>query len=593
MNIKKNLFFLCVIMYSSFYAQQSIIDSLENELENPLSTKEKLENLISLGHHYSMIDPDKGLIKLDSAIEIALERKDSFRLALAYSNKGKNYVSLGLDSLAFEFYDNSEKIYELIDSTDALSKAFFNRGLFYSQRSDFKNAVKYVNKAFDIFSSNRDTLLMGYALGALGFYKTQLSDYVGSMDDFTRSLSLLELINKEESIFYGTAQGNMGVLYQKLNQFENAKELHLKALEIFIAHDHQFLMASQFMELGNVYENQNNLKKALYNYKAGLEINKITQNMTNIASSYSNIGLVYSHLEEYSKALSYFDSASIINKRLKDYGKLCINYHNRGETYYYLNDIQNAKKSFDSSLEYAKDLSNLRIIYETKTWIAHLDSIQGNFKNAYATLHEADIIRDSIMSHNKLEEIANLKAKYEYDKKKAVLQVKFEKDKELNQAKIRQQIFVRNMIIGGSALAMILLITGFFLIRRKREAELKMKLSKAELKTLKAQLNPHFIFNTLNSINDYISKNERTTASNYLTRFSKMMRKILDNSREEEITLEEEIEFLEAYIKLEQERLEHRFNYTISVSKELNTNEIFIPLSSTLKTELFRIIKND
>ena len=92
-------------------------------------------------------------------------------------------------------------------------------------------------------------------------------------------------------------------------------------------------------------------------------------------------------------------------------------------------------------------------------------------------------------------------------------------------------------------------------------------------------MNPHFIFNTLNSINDYILQNKKDVASHYLTQFSAMMRKILDNSKEEEVPLNEEIEFLETYIKLEQQRLANKFTYSIKVDNGINTEETLVPPS--------------
>lgn len=103
------------------------------------------------------------------------------------------------------------------------------------------------------------------------------------------------------------------------------------------------------------------------------------------------------------------------------------------------------------------------------------------------------------------------------------------------------------------------------------------KLKEAEMQTLRSQMNPHFIFNTLNSINSYIIENKREVASEYLTTFSKLMRNILDLSKQETITLEKEISTLNLYLELESLRLENKFDYSIIVDKELSSELIKIP----------------
>ena len=90
-------------------------------------------------------------------------------------------------------------------------------------------------------------------------------------------------------------------------------------------------------------------------------------------------------------------------------------------------------------------------------------------------------------------------------------------------------------------------------------------------------MNPHFIFNALNTIQSYVYCNDKNSASNYLGKFSDLMRKILDNSRNEKITLEEEINVLQLYIDIERARFGDRFFARIDTDPGLDTENIFIP----------------
>ncbi len=116
----------------------------------------------------------------------------------------------------------------------------------------------------------------------------------------------------------------------------------------------------------------------------------------------------------------------------------------------------------------------------------------------------------------------------------------------------------------------------------KKEAEhilmaTKQKMSEVEMQALRAQMNPHFIFNCLNSINRYIVKSDQITASLYLTRFAKLIRLILDNSNSKNVILSNELEALRLYIEMESLRFDKKFDYTIQVDEGINTDSIEMP----------------
>ncbi len=116
-------------------------------------------------------------------------------------------------------------------------------------------------------------------------------------------------------------------------------------------------------------------------------------------------------------------------------------------------------------------------------------------------------------------------------------------------------------------------------IQKKAEEKnaLNKKFSELNLNALRSQMNPHFTFNVLNSIKYYIAKNDPESAQLYISKFSKLIRLILDQSRTEYITLSEEIEMLRLYMELEELRFENKFTYAINIDEKLNSEEIEIP----------------
>lgn len=113
--------------------------------------------------------------------------------------------------------------------------------------------------------------------------------------------------------------------------------------------------------------------------------------------------------------------------------------------------------------------------------------------------------------------------------------------------------------------------------KEKVKRNYERRIAEVEMHALRAQMNPHFMFNSLNSINNFILKNDPDNASGYLTKFSRLMRLILDNSRSEWVLLENELKALELYIELEVVRFDHVFEYEIDVAPDVNVGATSVP----------------
>ncbi|TAF72585.1 MAG: hypothetical protein EAZ53_15515 [Bacteroidetes bacterium] len=97
------------------------------------------------------------------------------------------------------------------------------------------------------------------------------------------------------------------------------------------------------------------------------------------------------------------------------------------------------------------------------------------------------------------------------------------------------------------------------------------------LKSLRSQMNPHFIFNSLNAVNHFIIQNKELEANKFIADFSKLMRMVMENSQEDFISLDKEIEIIKMYLKLENQRFEDKFSYDFKINPEIETEAIKIP----------------
>ena len=132
----------------------------------------------------------------------------------------------------------------------------------------------------------------------------------------------------------------------------------------------------------------------------------------------------------------------------------------------------------------------------------------------------------------------------------------------------------------GVMLEIFIFAMGLGILMKRREDErssLNKEMEKVKLRALQTQMNPHFIFNSLNSIRSYMIKNETKEASGYLSKFSRLIRQILEYSSEEYITLKQELQILSLYIQIEQLRFRDEFGFSINVEKEINEEELMVP----------------
>jgi len=143
-----------------------------------------------------------------------------------------------------------------------------------------------------------------------------------------------------------------------------------------------------------------------------------------------------------------------------------------------------------------------------------------------------------------------------------------------------------NMVLYGSLLPLALTFVFLFFVVyrnrrekafRKREFQLELSRSDMEMKALRSQVNPHFIFNCLASIQNFVAKNDNKQAEFYLVRFGSLIRQVLENSTERMVSIDDDLEALRKYVEMEQMRLKNAFEFKLLIAPEVDVHEMFIP----------------
>jgi len=471
--------------------------------------------------------------KIDS-LEIAVKsaKEDSSKINIL-NDLSWEQIAVGNYTQADVSANQAFHLSEKINFKKGLSLSLNNIGIIYWYQGDYPKALEYQYKVLKLSEETGDKKRIAGALNNIGNIYNDQGDFSKALEDQYKALKLYEEINAKPDI--ANLLNNIGVIYRKQGDYPKALLYQNQALQIREEMGYKMGIASSLNNIGFIYHEQGNYPKALENYYEALKIVEEIGDKKSIANLLNNIGNVYFKQKKYQDALSY-QTQSL--SKAKEIG--------------YVEGIKETEKSLSEIYEQLNDNSNALIHYKK-----------------YIT------VSDSIFNETKSRQIAEMTTKYLVN----------QKEKEIalltNEQKLKETEYVS--IVLGLVLVAILLFVLYNryhvkqkLIVEKKKLVLEKQLIEIEQRALLLQMNPHFIFNSLSSIGSLIYENKPQIAVKYLTKFSRLMRLILEYSLESAIPLIKEIELLKCYVELEQFRFEDKFDFNISVDPEI-PNGINIP----------------
>ncbi|MBO72701.1 MAG: hypothetical protein CMD35_03700 [Flavobacteriales bacterium] len=249
------------------------------------------------------------------------------------------------------------------------------------------------------------------------------------------------------------------------------------------------------------------------------------------------------------------------------------------ESYYALKDYNKAALSISRFIEKPNytliDKSEISVIRNTARVIKN-KNLALQFIDFYTSLEDTiELRREKLKLLKKGKGVENL------------LQLELlRKEKEISQNAInslvkedalKEDVLIASRWAIGLLLILILigLFAGFYILKVSKQRRIANQ--KLALRTLRSQMNPHFIFNALNSVNSFISENDQRSANKFLTSFSRLMRLVMENSEYDFISLRKELEILEIYLELEHFRFKDKFDYQVTLDDSIEDDEFEIP----------------
>lgn len=528
-----------IIVFAIFYLFVSADDSLQslyrtvNKYAKTKDTAQMVESYKYLGDYLSETnDFEKSNIYLQKGLDLAQKTNITREVGILSNLLATNASYEGNRELAMSHYHRALKAFADSKDLDKVAMILMNMGSEYEYMGNYKYAIAYTFKA--IKNKERSGVKKN-----LAYYYQHLGQ-------------LFKETDQEKWKFY----------------VEKAYQIATNSTEERVS-----TRAAIYNDLGGIAksEKKNNLAYAWYD--SMLVISKANEYLNGLATAYSNRSHVYKSEKKYDNALDDILKAMEIGYKMERNYLIITEHTNAANILIEMNRAAEAKIHATKALELASSLKS----YPEEEAAAHLalaligEKTQ-NWELAYNHYNAYKEGIDSIRAADVQKNMQNLEVKYQTSEKEKEI-ARLDNENKLNNLQLqRAQIIITSIVV----IVFLLSLLAFVLYRRK---QLKQQNQQAELKQklLRSQMNPHFMFNTLNAINQYIQTNKGLEASDYLAQYAKLMRQILENSAVEFVSLETEIEFLGNYLDMQQLRFEKSFSYTIEVDKTIDPEQFEIP----------------
>ena len=526
--------------------------------------------------------------KIDSLNEVLRSfPKDSVKFktlgALSWNHILKNELDV-----AYQYADSIRIMAEKMKDDEWINYAHFYYGVIARHRGDHAMALEHLNHYVNHHQINGDSTKVAYGLFQIGTIYNIMGSFEKGLPVLFRILEIHKSTGSEFDIGY-TLNG-IGVAYKNLERYEEAIRTYKNALAIYDTINAREDQANVLGNLANAYMATSQFEEAKNCFRRALLIDESLGNEKWIAYDLENIGVMHNHLGNYDSAL-YFQLKSLeIRSKLPGKHEYAHTLQQVGQTYFLLKAYTKARQNLRKSYELAQEIQAKPVLRDAYLSMSQVYAAENNFQEAYAYQEMYNTIKDSIVGEKVNQQLSELQTKYETAEKEKQISLLANK-MEIQEKEAQLQSSIKKALLAGIFLVLLLAASIIFTIRQRYSnrnlvAEKNKEISEAlfqhqmvelEMKALRAQINPHFFFNCMNSINRLILEEDIEHASRYLTKFSIMVRLILEHSETSQISLKDELKMLESYIQLEELRFKEKINFSILIDDGIEPENRFLP----------------
>lgn len=484
----------------------------------------------------------------------------------------KNYVLRHQLDSCKQYTELAEEVLQEsgIQSPEHKAALLVLRGNMAQLERDLSESTWFHQKALDLFIEINNKRGESVALTNIGINYMLMRAYDKALTYLYASLRLSEELGNQDDIT--NSYQNIAAVLSSLGRDQEAKAYRLKILEYGRQTNNWYKVLYAAGSIAGNYKNLGMLDSALHYELLAYETAKQAGNKVfegRLLRSLSRTAILQG---EYEKGLDYAQEALALTDT-SHYLDMAFVYNYDAEAKFGLGRIEEAFESAYRGLAYAE-----------------LDKHVVSLNNAYFQLYEFfkkrnqaeealeyhelyKQMQDSIYNQEKEEKVQNLEVIYRTAEKESEI-LRLQQETQIQELQLRQRSLWLLLLGGG---AILLGALGYF-VYRQRHLRQEFQLMQSEQRLLRTQMNPHFFFHALSSIQQFILKEaDKREVVLYLSKFSRLMRNVLEGSRTESVSLGSEIESISHYIELQQLRYGDRFDFSLHVDEELDPEEWSFP----------------
>ena len=474
--------------------------------------------MVFVNNLYSQNKATQEVVAETSKLRKAVNTKNESAEAESYYNIGETFYNNGNFPKSEEYFIKSKNIYEKLNDKQNLEKVIRKIAQSQENQNKLKSALTNYESASNIGFSN--------------------SSRAVNSNDASR-LATPSVAKKAEAI-----QNNI-----KISEKENNKED----------------LAASYSQMADVNIEQNNIPKAEENLNNAYKISvkeapqqalAINQKLTDFYVGNKNFDKAIEAKKEVLKEDFVKDNSQKKVEQIQELAEIYIKKNDPKEAIVLLKNAYDIALNKGHTLEAQKSVKKLDSLYSISENTEASVSLYRDFLGKLPDL----VSKDRSLVDNKILE----------DTEQRISQL--EQEKKLKDELIRKKNIFNYSLIAALVILSVLI---FFIFRTLKKVQIKNK--KIALQSLRREMNPHFIFNSLNSVNQFIATNNELEANQYLTKFSKLMRGVMENSSEDFISFQQELDLLQNYLALEKTRFADKFDYEITVDENLNQQNLQLP----------------
>jgi tetratricopeptide (TPR) repeat protein len=493
------------------------------------------------------------------------------------------------------------------------------------QANDFVQAAALARQSLEEFGHTGNKYGIDMADYTLGFSLFAQSDYdealyyYGKAVDYARQSG-----NYLEEIYMLSETGEA---YRERGDYEKAFDIQRQCVQLAEAIDNPNLLQLQYLVLAELFVQIEDYTTAEKYFRIGFgtgspdetnpwdrllyaellthrhQYDSALYYYARFDSAHAGPGMLKAYLvskgeyflfrQEYTAALPYFTKSLGYQRRLNDRNQVMRCLGDLSRTYAGMRQDNAAFGYAREELQLAGLVNARQNIRDACQQLYTLYDGEGRTDSAYFYFRRYILLKDSVLN----DQLKGKFASYGFEQQIKLLN----QEKQLEESCLREEMLTKRLLIMGILVLLLLSAIYVWVVRLKRrneqyrrkraeneleiqrlegeraKAALLQRAKELEVQALRSQMNPHFIFNCLNAINRFILSHEAEAASDYLTKFSRMMRMIMNHSRHSTVTLADETEMLRLYLDMERLRFKDAFDYSIVIADDVDTEDVLIP----------------